>query len=498
MKKVITTVFLLISTLISITSFASGTVSFRTVQARVKLPIITTWVDVTDENGQTINDLKSEQLLATVGSHSAKVKHIKLFSELDKGTAFIFLVDISKSLTPELFAQIQVALNTWVNGMHEKDKVALISFGSQVKLLQDFSADKELLKQKIDILSLSDMNTFFYQGLMRAFELGRRQDHGLPSRRVIVVLTDGIDDAAGGVTKDEVFLHMSENRIPIYAIGFAMPPKTQNKENGLKALGVLSRTSGGHFIKANSKPLTEAYALQKERIENSYELELSCDDCIGEGQLSRLNITLTAGDRMLSDGLDLRLLPGTKTIESNKQLPPEITKDENKEITEESNYVLWVSIAAAVVLIILLVFLLKKRKVLASENILKEAVDDVVKENGIGNAGEASIATKYNFLFTVVTGLEPGKQLKLGFNKSAVIGRSPDCDLCIDDSEVSSIHAEIEFNNGVLAINDLNSKNGTLINGVPIHTVHYLQDNDQIIIGRTELRLNGLDDDLAS
>ena len=84
------------------------------------------------------------------------------------------------------------------------------------------------------------------------------------------------------------------------------------------------------------------------------------------------------------------------------------------------------------------------------------------------------------------------------FNGSATIGRVQECDLCISDSEVSARHAEVKFEKGVLIIKDLNSTNGTLINGVPIHTVHYLQDGDQILIGRTELRLNGLEDSNAN
>jgi VWFA-related protein len=286
MKATIACGFLLIGFLISAVAFASEGVSFRITQASVQLPTITTWLDITNEKGQKIDALKPEQLSATVGSYPAEVKEIKPFSELNKGTSFIFLIDISQSLKTQAFEQLQAALKTWVDGMREHDRAALISFGSQVKVLQDFSADKGALKQRVDKLAPSDKDTFLYQGLVQAFELGRRQDADLPKRRVIVVLTDGIDDAAGGVTKEEVFLQMPENRIPIYAIGFAMAPLTQDKENGLKELGVLARTSGGHFLKADSMPLTKAYALQKERIVNSYELHLLCNACKAEGQLS--------------------------------------------------------------------------------------------------------------------------------------------------------------------------------------------------------------------
>ena len=385
--------------------------------------------------------------------------------------------------------------------MHEQDRAALISFGSQVKVLQDFSADKGALKQRVDTLAPSDMDTFLYQGLVQAFELGRRQDADLPKRRVIVVLTDGIDDAAGGVTKEEVLLQMAENRIPIYAIGFAMPPLTQDKEKGLKELGVLARTSGGHFLKADSMPLTEAYALQKERIVNSYEVQLLCNDCKAEGQLSRLNVTFNDGNRTLSDGLDLRLLPQHKVTSGDKKADLDAaakTNSEQKKSPEKFNYIPWAALAIVLLLALLVLLRLMKRRKLARERAMKEAVlagseSESPEKANAGIKQEAPLPAKYNLSLTVVTGSEPGKRFNLGFNDSAVIGRASDCDLTLNDSEISSRHAEIKFDKGILVIKDLNSTNGTLINGVPIHTLHYLQDGDQILIGRTELRLNGLE-----
>jgi VWFA-related protein len=480
MKTALIYGFFLIGSLIAAVALASEAVSFRTTQASVELPTITAWLDITDEKGQKIDSVKPVQLSATVGSYPADVKAVTLFSELSQGTAFIFLIDISKSLKPQSFKQLQAALKTWIDGMNGQDRAALISFGSQVDLLQDFSADKGALKQRVDTLAPRDMDTFLYQGLMRGFELGRRQDADLPRRRVIVVLTDGIDDAAGGVTKEEVFLQMAENRILIYAIGFAMPPITQDKENGLKGLGVLARTSGGHFLKADSMPLTEAYALQKQRIVNSYELHLICNTCQAEGQLSRLNVTFNAGNRTLSDGLDLRLLP-----------------NEQQDKAREFNYIPWAALAIVLLLTLLILLRLIKRRKLTREMAMKEAAVDSSEsespeETNIDVKQEVPLLAKYNLSLTVVTGTEPGKRFNLGFNDSAVIGRASDCDLTLNDTEISSRHAEIKFDKGILVIKDLNSLNGTLINGVPIHTLHYLQDGDQILIGRTELRLNGL------
>ena len=484
---------------INSTVLATEEINFRVIQANVQLPTITTWVDITDSNGRKLAIVKPEQLTATMGANVAEVKTIKPFSEEADGTAFIFLVDISKSLKPTHFGQIQAALNAWVAGLNAHDRAALISFGSQVKVLQDFSDDKTALKQKVDSLSPSDKDTFLYQGLVKAFELGRRQDVALPKRRVIVVLTDGIDDAAGGVTKEELSLQMSESRTPIYAIGFALSPLTQLKENGLKELGVLARTSGGYFLKADSMPLSAAYKLQKERIANSYEVQLNCDACKAEGQFSHLNMTFNAGDLTLNDGLDLRLLPQNKVITPEKK--PELrdtekTPDKITQIFTDYGYFAWVALATIFLLVVVGVRRFIKAKRTSPERRLEADVS--------ANIGESEqlkqvtpLPSEFTLSLTVVTGDAPGKSYNLNFNESAIIGRSSSCDLSIDDSEVSSKHVEISFERGILAIKDLGSMNGTLINGVPIYSVHYLQEGDQILIGRTELRLNGLEDKYA-
>ena len=477
------------------TVLAAEEINFRVIQANVQLPTITTWVDITNSNGQQLTSVKLEQLTATMGANIAEVKLIKPFSEETEGTAFIFLVDISKSLKPTYFGQIQAALNAWVEGLNIHDRAALISFGSQVKVLQDFSEDKTALKQKVDSLLPSDRDTFFYQGLVKAFELGRRQDAALPKRRVIVVLTDGIDDAAGGVTKEELLLQMSESRIPIYAIGFALSPLTQLKENGLKELGVLARTSGGYFLKADSMPLTQAYKLQKERIANSYQVQLNCAECKAEGQFSHLNMTFNAGDLTLNDGLDLRLLPQNKVIASEKE--PELSANETifDKITRFFTYYGYFAWAALVTVLLLIVGgirrLIKAKK--ATRERKFEADVNASISGGEKLQKAALLPPKYTLSLTVITGDAPGKSYDLHFNESAIIGRSSACDLSINDSEVSSKHAEISFERGILAIKDLGSLNGTFINGVAIHSAYYLQESDQILIGRTELRFNGLE-----
>ena len=63
-----------------------------------------------------------------------------------------------------------------------------------------------------------------------------------------------------------------------------------------------------------------------------------------------------------------------------------------------------------------------------------------------------------------------------------VIGRHPDCDIIIDDASVSRRHARIEFLDGVYFVEDLDSRNGTLLNSQSVHKSMRLFDGSEIVI----------------
>ena len=61
-----------------------------------------------------------------------------------------------------------------------------------------------------------------------------------------------------------------------------------------------------------------------------------------------------------------------------------------------------------------------------------------------------------------------------------VIGRSPDCDVVLDDRQVSRHHAEIRWDGSAYVIEDLSSKNRTHVNGRELTAIHRLEDGDEI------------------
>jgi pSer/pThr/pTyr-binding forkhead associated (FHA) protein len=69
---------------------------------------------------------------------------------------------------------------------------------------------------------------------------------------------------------------------------------------------------------------------------------------------------------------------------------------------------------------------------------------------------------------------------------TTLIGRSPDCEVFLDDVTVSRRHAELRRDGDTFTIRDLGSLNGTYVNRKRIESV-VLEDDDEVQIGKYRL-----------
>ncbi len=74
-----------------------------------------------------------------------------------------------------------------------------------------------------------------------------------------------------------------------------------------------------------------------------------------------------------------------------------------------------------------------------------------------------------------------------GFDRSATIGRGDDNDVVLADPSVSRAHAEIETDAAGPLVRDLDSTNGTAVNGRRVRAER-LHDGDELSFGNTRMR----------
>ena len=503
--------------------------SFRLSQAVVSPPEITAYLEILTQEGITARTVTPDQVTAILGETPLLLKDMKPFRASGEGVAYILLVDISKSLKKNEFEQMRQVLFGWIDAMEEKDRAAILTFGTDVKQVHDFSPDKISLKQAVAILQPVDNFTQLHRGLVEALVLGRRIDKDLPMRRAIITLSDGQDDFAGGMTRQEVLRELKTDQVPIYAVGFSSPPKTAQKEEALKTLGEFARTSGVAYLRGEKGKFIEIFSRMREKIVEVYSVNLKCETCQWKGQEGRLQMDLRYGPVGMRTELGIVLLPRERFPEGFPLPEPGGPKAEEDSIWRKIPS--WGYAGASFVflaLIVAAIMLLQRRErvpvgvVGGRPGVAKPdySSPEPYQSSSIPLAADftsygggpadpplgskevnASIGAQVavpkggamkgcRIRLTPIRSGEQTKPFEANLVNKLVVGRSKaNCDLILpDDPEISKSHCELTYQNGVIHIVDLGSTNGTFVNGVPITSKYQLQNDDIIGLGKTELR----------
>jgi VWFA-related protein len=469
--------------------FAADVQTFVISQAHPQLPVMTAYLDILDASGQPVAGLGPADFSAVVGAISTKVVDFKPFRDTGEGVAYVFLVDISKSIGTAQFSEMRAAIETWISGLKPADSAAICTFGEDYRLLTEFTTDKQKLTAALNSLAPSDLLTKLYLAIDRAVELEQRIDPGLPIRRVIVVLTDGKDEGSA-LAPEDVFRKVRASHLPIYSIGVSRLPAAE-KQRYLDVLHRFSNISGGLYEEAGGRSVTQLYAAIQQAILRIFVVHLACAGCSADGRRYPLEITLTQGTRGLK-AVPLNIVPLPGPPQPPVQPPPRPVQ--TSWWSRIPFWVLLISAIAGVVALAAAGFAILRRKKLSPSSPTPDdgsqagsgSTDATFQETPPPESGsEDGMPVK----LTVVMGKNAGSAHELRLLKKAVIGRADDCAVVVPDPKVSGHHCELALVHGQVLVYDLASTNSTYVNGVPVRGRHKLEPQDTILVGSTELRV---------
>jgi hypothetical protein len=103
---------------------------------------------------------------------------------------------------------------------------------------------------------------------------------------------------------------------------------------------------------------------------------------------------------------------------------------------------------------------------------------------GLVSEPTGSTATK----LVIIEGEKTGQMVRLE-RREITIGRSPDSDLIVDDEYASTHHAKLILINNDWLVQDLNSTNGTYLDGSRVGTPAVVKLNTPVRIGKTVFEL---------
>ncbi len=242
--------------------FKPQTAAPKTIESQIKKVL----VSVTDINNRAISDLKKEDFTV---SESGEDREILSVEPSTAPFNLVLLLDVSGSVDSYVNF-IRKAARSFVKTVDKKDKIAVIIFNDDIKVISNFTTDKSALSESLDTFDAGG-GTAYYDALGYTLSETLRPLKG--ERTAIVALTDG-DDNKSFLPFDALLGSIQESGALIYplyvpstlvAAGSAAttvdPLRTRYLGLTTKAEGEgekLAKVSGGVYY-----PITRLDELQK-------------------------------------------------------------------------------------------------------------------------------------------------------------------------------------------------------------------------------------------
>ncbi len=176
-------------------------------------------VSVLDKTGQPIMGLHGADFQI---SEEGKRQEVTLFSGERQPLRIALALDVSGSMKDKI-RQVERALKYFIDLLEPADQILVMTFNDRVRVVQDFTSDRELLGRVLDMLE-PEGATALYDA---AFEAIQRVGQGPAESKAVVLVSDGVDTTSGTPFRDLREL-ARRSEVPVYSIGLDGGPMLRN------------------------------------------------------------------------------------------------------------------------------------------------------------------------------------------------------------------------------------------------------------------------------
>ena len=179
---------------------------------RVDTTLVTLPVSVMDRDGRYIPNLQKEDFRIW---EDGVEQQVAFFSSVDKPFSVVLMLDTSPS-TQFRLEDIQDAAYNFVTQLRPDDRVMVVSFNNDIKVLSEFTTDRNKLQRAIQRAHTGE-GTRLYDAvdLVMNQYLSRLQ-----GRKAIVLFTDGVDTTSRRATYQSNVMDAQELDALIYAVQY--------------------------------------------------------------------------------------------------------------------------------------------------------------------------------------------------------------------------------------------------------------------------------------
>lgn len=426
-------------------------------------------------------------------------------TKLDVAMKTLVLVDNSFSISKESRHKIKELLLEFIAEKKDNELVRIATFEKQVSYLTDYISDYTKLKQAVQSITYQDQETYLTDVLYTVLEKDFATEDDIYDR--IIIFSDGVDNKAVGYTKEELYNKVTEKAIPIYTFGSS----TGNNNELLKNMFALSRlTQATYHTMGELQDVS--MAVQEMAVDRSIiRLKVIPPAELLDGSIKNSKLVYKQDGKEYALTIDVKM--PFKVKEEKPVVVEKVQVEPTDEVVEAEpekpgiNKIYIIAIAGAVIGLVAIggigFVVLKKKKHQASfetlqgDVVLEEEEDEIEEPTEMaGDEHEEMTCRIWNEPIRktlILTDMkQPAKSFQVPLVDSVVIGRSTkNANLVIDyDKSISAKHCEIEARqDNRIVVTDLNSSNGTYINGNRVLTETEISSGVIIKLGRVEFKL---------
>ncbi len=146
-----------------------------------------------------------------------------------------------------------------------------------------------------------------------------------------------------------------------------------------------------------------------------------------------------------------------------------------------------------IIIVITIVNSRKKKEPEEQDNeLLEREINEIeyVQNNNTSVKHHIVVADSVSIKLLIKTGKTVEQKIVADVVSSLIVGRSNICDVCVDDPKMSRQHFVIENDDNNIYITDLQSHNGTRLNGTKISSRQLLSEGDKISAGLSDIYIS--------
>jgi len=259
------------------------------------IDLVNVFATVQDGRGRYVMNLQREDFLLL---EDGRPQQVTYFSQDRLPLAVIIVIDTSLSMEGRNLEEARDAATGFLKALEPGDLVGIMGFSDKVRLLEDLGQDREVEAAAIS-RTWAGGGTALYDAVSEASQrLAGVEDE---RRRAIILLSDGRDEAADGMspgsllTFEESLAEVVQANVILYAIGLGRKLDEEmdfyHRRSLAEVLETLAAESGGRaFFTAKAERLRKAYDEVEEELRHHYMLSYTSINRRRDGMWRKIDL----------------------------------------------------------------------------------------------------------------------------------------------------------------------------------------------------------------